>query len=186
MIHSLLEERWSPRSFQDKLIEPEKLFRVFEALRRAPSCSNEQPWRVLMGVKGEGNTWQQIFDHLDEGNKEWAINAPVLVVMLAVKTFHKNGSTNDWARYDTGQAAAHLSIQAMEEGIYVHQMGGFHGDTFRTDLNIPEHLDIVSFIALGYKGEVNNIPERHRAGEYNRKERKELEQVLFNDASQLK
>jgi nitroreductase len=39
-IHELLRERWSPRAFADRMIEPEKLQSLLEAARWAPSLSS--------------------------------------------------------------------------------------------------------------------------------------------------
>ena len=50
-IHDLLRRRWSPRAFDDRPIEPEKLRSLFEAARWAPSSNNEQPWRFLVATK---------------------------------------------------------------------------------------------------------------------------------------
>ena len=53
-IHPIIKKRWSPRSFQtDKPVEPEKLQRIFEAARWAPSSFNEQPWRFIVGTRAE-------------------------------------------------------------------------------------------------------------------------------------
>lgn len=55
-IHPVIKKRWSPRSFQaDKPVEPEKLQRIFEAARWAPSSFNEQPWRFVVGTRGHGS-----------------------------------------------------------------------------------------------------------------------------------
>lgn len=92
-IHSLLENRWSPRSFRDISIEKEKLQRIFEAASWSPSCFNEQPWRFIVGEKGN-ETYNKILEGLVEFNKKWAVNAPVLIVSLAKKYFSKNYKEN--------------------------------------------------------------------------------------------
>ncbi|MGH9704318.1 MAG: nitroreductase family protein, partial [Candidatus Acidiferrales bacterium] len=47
-IHELLSQRWSPRAFCDRPVEPEKLLSLLEAARWAPSSNNEQPWRFIL------------------------------------------------------------------------------------------------------------------------------------------
>ena len=48
----LLCERWSPRAFSGEAIADEVLARVFDAARWAPSCRNEQPWRIYTSNMG--------------------------------------------------------------------------------------------------------------------------------------
>ena len=55
-IHELLEKRFSPYAFSSHPVEPEKLRKLFEAARSAPSCYNEQPWRfVVSQARGCGS-----------------------------------------------------------------------------------------------------------------------------------
>src|SRR5207249_2641010 len=50
-IEEILRRRWSPRSFSDLLVEPEKLQSLFEAARWAASSFNEQPWNFIVATK---------------------------------------------------------------------------------------------------------------------------------------
>ena len=52
-IHELLQRRWSPRAFSDKMVETDKLRSLFEAARWAPSSNNEQPWSFIIATKDE-------------------------------------------------------------------------------------------------------------------------------------
>lgn len=47
-ILELIAERWSPRAFADRAVEPEKLRSLFEAARWAASSFNGQPWRFFV------------------------------------------------------------------------------------------------------------------------------------------
>ena len=53
-INEVLQERWSPRAFNGQMIATDILQRMFEAARWSPSASNEQPWRFIVGIKGDG------------------------------------------------------------------------------------------------------------------------------------
>ena len=50
-IHDVLRQRWSPRAYSERMVEPEKLRSLFEAARWAPSSNNEQPWHFIVGTK---------------------------------------------------------------------------------------------------------------------------------------
>ena len=50
-IHPLISERWSPRAFANRPVEPEKLRALFEAARWAASSYNGQPWYFIVATK---------------------------------------------------------------------------------------------------------------------------------------
>ena len=52
---------------------------------------NEQPWRFLVGKKGD-ETYAKILDSLVEFNQAWAKTAPVLMLSAGEKTFTANES----------------------------------------------------------------------------------------------
>lgn len=150
-IHTLISSRWSPRAYDTRLIEREKLQRIFEAARWTASSSNLQPWYFLVGLKGD-EVYQRIFDTLVEFNQLWAINAPVLALAIA-KTTNPQGDTNMSYSYDLGQSVAMLSLQAVAEGIYTHQMAGFDATAAASVLQIPDDYKILVAFTLGYLGD---------------------------------
>jgi nitroreductase len=177
-IHELMRRRWSPRAFADKLVEPEKLQRIFEAARWAPSSMNEQPWRFILGIKGD-ETYDKIMQTLVEFNQIWAPTAPVLILSLGHKVFTDSEKINDTYRYDVGQAIAHLSLQAMAEGLYVHQMGGFDPAAAVRIFKINAQYKPLTVTAVGYLGEPEILPERMAEGEYKKRVRRPLSETVF-------
>lgn len=179
-IHFLLESRWSPRAFRDENIEKEKLQRMFEAAQWAPSSMNEQPWKFIVGEKGT-DSYNKIFESLADFNKRWAKNAPVLVVSLAKKNFTHDGRENFHFLYDTGQAVAHMTFQAMYEGLYVHQMGGFNFEILKYGFSIPEEFYIVTVIAIGYLGKSEMLEDDLKSRELADRERKDIGEIFYVD-----
>lgn len=180
-IHDLLSRRWSPRSFQDKPLKHSQLNKLFEAARWSASCANEQPWRFIVGVKGSGQTYQKIFDTLDEGNQVWCKLAPVLLLLVTHKTFERNGKPNAWAEYDLGQAAAHLSIQATAEGLHVHQMAGFNAARARVAFSVPADYEVKTALAIGHIGEPDLLPEHLKKRELAERSRKAMNDLVFSE-----
>jgi nitroreductase len=150
-------ERWSPRAFADRDVAEEDLRKVFEAARWAPSSSNEQPWRYVVGMRGT-ETHEKVLQSLVPGNQVWAQKAPVLILGLAKTRFSHNNSPNSYAVHDMGAASAHLVLQAAAQGLTAHQMAGFDREKARTLLGIPEGYEFGSAIALGYQGEPETLP----------------------------
>jgi nitroreductase len=176
----LLAGRYSPRAFADREIEKEKLRRIFEAARWSASCFNEQPWRFFVGQKGSGDTFERILHVLTETNQRWAGRAPVLVLLCATTTFTVSGKPNKWHLYDAGQAAVHMTVQAMHEGIYLHQMAGFDAEKARTEFSIPQNAVPASAIAMGYPGKADTLPEDLRQRELQPRTRKPINEMLFS------
>src|SRR6266705_2322062 len=92
-IESLFVRRWSPRAMSGEPITEKEMLTLFEAARWAPSTYNEQEWRFLY-ARRESEHWPVFFHLLMEANQAWCKNAAVLVVVLARKTFTKNGKPN--------------------------------------------------------------------------------------------
>ena len=82
--------------------------------------------------------------------------------------------------YDAGQAAVHLTIQAMYEGIYLHQMAGFDAEKARVEFSIPPDVVPASAIAMGYPGEADTLPEDLRQRELQPRTRKPINEMLFS------
>jgi nitroreductase len=180
-IHELIAERWSPRAFADKPVSNENLKKIFTAASWAASSSNEQPWRFLVGHKGD-ETYAKIFDCLVEFNQMWAKSAPVLILTLAKTTFSKEGNpTNAWALHDTGAASAQMCLQAIALGIHTHGMAGFDKDKVRTHFNLPAEYTEGAVWAMGYLGDPSTLHERMQKQELAPRERKPLDELVFTD-----
>ena len=132
---------------------------MLEAARWASSCFNEQPWRYIVVTKDQPEEYQRMLDCLVEGNQIWVKTAPVLMISVASLHFTHNGKPNREALHDVGAASAMLTIQAMAEGLYVHQMAGYHRDKVRETYGIPVEFEPAAAIALGYPGDPAVLPE---------------------------
>jgi len=178
-INKNIKLRWSPRSFADKTPDKESLKRMLKAASWAASSYNEQPWRFILGIKGEGNTYDKIFETLVEFNQTWAKNAPVVMIIAAKEKFSHNDAENKHHMYDCGAAMANFCIQAVEEDLCVHQMAGFSPDKAREMLNIPEGFRAITAAAIGYVGSPDELPEDYRESEVAERERKSLDDIAF-------
>lgn len=172
-IHDLLKQRWSPRAFADRDVEPEKLRSLFEAARWAASSFNAQPWHFVIATRKEPEAFARVLSCFVEFNQSWAKGAPVIGISVAKLNFEQDGKPNRHAYHDVGQAAAYLALQAAAEGLQLHQMAGILVDKAREVLAIPEGYDPVSGLALGYPGDPQSLSERLRERELAPRQRKE-------------
>ncbi len=177
-IHALLQRRWSPRAFADRMVEPEQLQSLFEAARWAPSSNNEQPWHFIVGTKADLPAHERLVACLKEGNRKWAFRAPVLILSVARLNFEDEGTPNRHAWHDTGMAALSLCLQATALGLIAHQMAGFEIEKARTDLGLPAGHEPVAMIAIGYPGDAGELPEYLRERELKPRERKAVTEFV--------
>jgi nitroreductase len=181
MIHELLSKRYSTRAFSDKKIEPEKIISLLDAARWSPSSGNEQPWRFIVAEKDNEETHKKIVEALNPGNKVWAQHAPLLILTIAKLISGHNNQINKHAFYDVGSAAAHLTVQATSADLFVRQMGGFNEEKARVLFSIPDNYAPVSVLAIGYKGDPENLPEEYRQKELLKRTRKEINEIAFTE-----
>jgi nitroreductase len=178
-VEDFVRRRWSPRTYSDKEVTAAELKTLFEAARWAASSSNEQPWRFLVGRRGD-ETYQKIFNTLVEFNQSWAKSAPVLVLSVAKKTFTSNGKPNAYGLHDTGAASATLALQATADGLHTHSMAGFDREQARASFAIPSDYEIGAVTAIGYLGDPASLPEHLHKMEVSPRQRKPLEEFVFS------
>lgn len=181
-IHPLLRQRSSPRAFSPRPVEPEKLRRLFEAARWAPSSYNAQPWRFIVARRERTAEYLRLLSVLVPQNALWARQAPVLALAIAKLDFDQNGRPNRHAFYDLGQAVAQLAVEATALDLAVHQMGGFDAEQARAIFGIPAGYAPAAVLAIGTRGDPETLPEPLRNLERAPRTRKPLEELVFTES----
>lgn len=158
ILHELIRNRWSPREFLDRPIEPGKLAALFEAARWAQSCFNEQPWRFVIATKADPAAFEKMLGILMEKNQQWAKTAYAIGFTAGKKTFTHNGVPNRFGLHDAGAAGQSLALQAVALGLHAHFMGGFDAARARAEFHVPEDFEIGAAFAAGYIDEATVKP----------------------------
>jgi nitroreductase len=156
-INPLILNRWSPRAMTGEELENEAIMPLFEAARWAPSSYNNQPWRFIY-AKRNTEHWDRLFNLLADGNKTWAKNSALLVVVISRKNFEYNEKPARTYQFDAGSAWENLALEAFSRGLVAHGMQGFDYDKARIDLEIPSDFEVMAMIAIGKKGSRENLP----------------------------
>jgi len=180
-ISPILANRYSPYVFDsDRDVARADLTALFEAARWTMSCYNAQPWRYVVGVRSRDRaTWEKVLDVLVEGNQAWARHAPVLALGLTELHFEHNGKPNPAARHDLGGASACLTMEASTRGIYVHQMLGIQPEKARAVFDLPDEIEAVTGIAIGYRGDSTAAEPKLAERDGRPRERKPLADVII-------
>ncbi|MFJ4286869.1 nitroreductase family protein [Paenarthrobacter nicotinovorans] len=173
-----LRERWSPRSFDETaVISDAELEAILQAARWAPSASNSQPSRFIVGRRGTP-TFAMISEALMGFNAAWANKASALVVAI-LQTETSDQVPHQWGEYDLGQAVAHLSVQAQAEGLHTHQMAGVEWAHIIQEFSLPENLKPITVVAVGYVAPPHLLPEKLALREIAPRTRLPLEDIVI-------
>ena len=179
-ILDVLAERWSTRIFDaTSTIDEEALASALEAARWAPTAANSQPWRAIVTRRGSA-AHAKVLDSLMGFNSAWAGDAALLVVFVAETT--RDDQPMPWALYDTGQAAAHFTVQAHANGLSTHQMGGFDRDAVSAAFELGAEFTPISVMAVGELGDIRTASEEMQQRENAPRVRRPIaETVIVND-----
>jgi nitroreductase len=181
VVHPVLAGRWSPRSFDpEHVLGDAELACLVEAARWAPSAFNAQPWRFLVGRRGD-SAFQAVLSTLSATNQLWA-GASSLLVAAVTAPYFPDGTPYENAAYDTGLAVAQLVVQAHAMGLHAHQMGGFDREKLRAAFGVPEGHTPVAVIAVGVRAEADRLPEKLRVREHLPRQRRPVPETFFAGA----
>lgn len=153
----LILKRQSVRRYdKSRPLEKEKVMRILEAGRLAPSASNSQPWTFVVVDEPElvEKVSKATFSKLVNFNK-FVINATLHIVMVVEKPkliTQIGGSikNKEYPLIDIGIAAEHMCLQAEEEGIGSCMLGWFDEKKIKELLSIPKSKSIGLVIPFGY------------------------------------
>jgi len=161
----LILTRRSVRKYLDKPVEDEKLGRVLEAARVAPSACNNQPWHFIV-IRDE-----EMRQRLSEAyGRDWFYTAPVIICACGEPSVNfRRIDGKNYNDVDVTIAMDHLILAAAEEGLGTCWIGAFKPDVARKVLEIPEGIEPVAMTPLGYPAE----PLQRAA-----KKRKELKEII--------
>lgn len=177
-IVDLLNERWSPRSFDpDAVIAEKSMTAMLEAARWTASAGNSQSRRFIAGNRGS-EIFVAIYDSLLGFNQAWAGNAGALIVGIAVVE-NAEGEHQRYAEYDLGQSMASLAVQAHAEGLHIHQMGGIDADKLKTQFELPARFVPMTVTAVGTVAPAHLLNEQAAARETAPRTRLSLDEIVI-------
>lgn len=152
----LIRTRQSDRSYSDRSVEKEKVERITEAGRLAPSACNAQPWKFIIVENRE------LLDQLAVaasarllGMNSFVSQAPLQIVVVREKANMSSriGATvknKDYSRIDIGIASENICLQARAEGLGSCMIGWFDEKMVKKLLRIPSSKRVELIITIGY------------------------------------
>ncbi len=174
-IHELFAQRRSPRSLDETAtMSHEDVIGILEAARWAPSANNVQPWRFVVGQRGD-DEFVKILSYLVPFNQAWAFRASILVA-VGGEAFREDGNANPTFMYDCGLAVAQLTLEAHHRGFVAHQMAGFDAEKAA---ELFEGQKPIVIVAIGKQAPADQLEGPAFDRENAARERKDLAEIVL-------
>jgi nitroreductase len=139
--------RRSIREYSDKPVEKEKLVRILEAGRLAPTARNQQDWRIIIVTDSQvKNTL------IDQASPKQAFlkQAPIILAACALNPDYIMHCGHPAFLIDLAIVLEHIALQAVREGLGTCWIGSFDEGKAKKVLKIPDLVRIVELMSLGY------------------------------------
>jgi nitroreductase len=155
---ALIQARYSVRAYKSDPVGEDKLARILEAARLAPTAANRQPVRVIViPTKGREKELGRIYP------REWFVQAPLLLAVVAVPSEAWVRKHDGWnaAEVDASIVMTHIVLAAAEEGLGTCWVAAFDPAAAREVLGLPIEVIPSAFAPLGYAADAA-IPKKRR------------------------
>ena len=163
----LARKRYSVRSYKSDPVEKEKLGRILEAARLAPTAVNIQPFQLVVI-----HTADREAELLQIYKKKWFVQAPIVICACGI--FGKSWVRKDGKNYidvDVAIVMDHLILAATAEGLGTCWIGAFNPAAAKEILGLPEGVEPIAFTPLGYAADRPPTKKRKPLSELVRYER---------------
>jgi nitroreductase len=168
----LAQKRYSARKYDGKKVEADKLEKILEAARVAPSGQNKQPIKLLV---------LQDAKDLEKVSKATGPHAPSVfhapLVIIACGDHNTAGvipfNNKSVVDIDTSIATDHMMMEATALGLGSVWICGFDPEVISREFNLPEHIEPINILAIGYAAGQPASPNRHD------ETRKSLDEILL-------
>lgn len=163
-IYEVIKKRRSVRSYKSDPVEDEKLARVLEAARLAPSAANCQPFQMIV-IKSEKVKVQL----RDAYSKKWFFEAPIII--CACSLYNQAWKRNDGKNYadiDVAIAMEHLVLAATNEGLGTCWVAAFKVKVVKEIIHPllnESNIEPVAMTPLGYPKDFPDATHRKPFGD---------------------
>lgn len=154
----LIKARYSCRKFKDTQVEKEKIDKILEAALVAPTACNLQPQKILVLTDKE-----KIEALNEEKCTRYTFDAPLIFVMCTDKSkaWTRKYDNLSSAETDCSIVMTHMMLEATELGLGTTWVMALNPDIARKVLNIPDNLEILSFMPTGYPADDAEVNPLH-------------------------
>jgi nitroreductase len=167
----VISARKSVRGYADKPVEEEKLLKVLEAARLAPSWANKQCCKYIV-VKDKTKIKEL------SGSFGWLKQAPVVVVACADPKDSGDRNGMKYFLVDVGIAMQQLVLTATNLDLGTCWIGAFDEAKVKKALQVPENIKVVAMTPLGYPAEKEGVGSKLIKTAIGSAKRKPLKEIV--------
>jgi len=142
----LINTRYSVRTYTPDAVEEDKLQRLLEAARLAPTAANRQPFRlIVIHTAGREEELRRIY------RKDWFVQAPLVIGICGIPAeawVRRDGKS--YMDVDVAIVMDHLILAAADLGLGTCWVGAFDRAAAREILALPDDVEPIAFTPLGY------------------------------------
>lgn len=156
---SLVNRRYSCRNYSSQPVTKSDLLGIIETAQLAPSACNRQPW-IFVIVQSEEKR-QAIINSYE---RDWIKTATAFIVACGKheEAWHRGYDGKDHTDVDLSIAIEHICLAASSMGLATCWICNFNPEILCEALNIPEGVEPIAIIPIGYPAEDCNIPAKKR------------------------
>ena len=155
MLLDIAKKRYSVRDYNGKPVEKEKLETILEAAHVAPTAANAQPVRLLVVQSAEG------LKKLSKAANVYGAPCAVIACADRSRAWVRPYDQKSSADIDASILTDHMMLAATELGLGTTWVCYFKPEVLAREFGLPETLEPVNIIAVGYTGRAPADPERH-------------------------
>jgi nitroreductase len=164
----LIGKRYSVRAYKPDPVDEDKLGRVLEAARLAPTAANRQAFRlIVLPTKGREAELRRVY------GRDWFTQAPLVLAVCALPAEGWVRKADGWnaAEVDATIAMTHIVLAAAEEGLGTCWIAAFDPGAARDVLGLPADVIPSAFTPLGYPADSPAPKKRRPVADLVRKDR---------------
>jgi nitroreductase len=145
-VFTAISQRSSVRAYKDSKVEEDKLKKILEAGRLAPSASNRQDWKFVIVKATE--TRKKLAEAAF--GQSFIEEAPVVIVACGTEPNAIMACGQPAYTVNVSIAFSFMILQAYELGLGTCWIGAFKEDEVKKILKIPKEVRVVAMTPLGY------------------------------------
>ena len=151
----IAKSRYSVRDYTSQKVEQEKLEKILFAAHVAPTAANLQPVRRIVVQEDEG------LNKIGKAANLYGAPLAIIVCSEHTKAWTRPFDRKQTVDIDASILTDHMMMEATELGLGSVWICYFKPDVIKKEFQLPDTLEPINILAIGYSNENPADPERH-------------------------
>lgn len=152
---NIAKSRYTVRSYTSQKVEAEKLDKVLAAAHVAPTAANLQPVHLIVVQEPEG------MKKIGEAANTYGAPLAIIVCSDHSQAWTRPFDGKNTVDIDASILTDHMMLEATTLGLGTAWICYFKRDIIQKNFQLPEHLEPINILAIGYSDEEPASADRH-------------------------